>query len=136
MAFKKPSINRVKSTMESLQIYLRAERKFGKSTLFRDIVLEKFKDAEQGLLIKVGNEDGTSLLDELNQTDVQTFEEFLELINWIIKEKGREHNIKLIGIDVVDELIPMVEDYTIKLSRKETGKPCKTILEAYGGLNF
>ena len=31
MAFKKPSINRVKSTMESLQIYLRAERKFGKS---------------------------------------------------------------------------------------------------------
>ena len=38
MAFKKPKINKVKSTMESLQIYLRAERKFGKTTLFRDII--------------------------------------------------------------------------------------------------
>lgn len=133
MAFKKPSINKVKTTMESLQIYLRAERKFGKSTLFRDIVLEKFGDAQCGMLIKVGNEDGTALLDELNVTDVQTFEEFMELIKWVISEKGKEHNIKLIGVDVIDELIPLVEDYVLKLSRKETGKPCKTILEAYGG---
>ena len=39
----------------------------------------------------------------------------------------------MIGIDVVDELIPLVEEYVVKLSRKETGKPCKSILEAYGG---
>lgn len=133
MAFKKPRINKVKSTMESLQIYLRAERKFGKTTLFRDIILEKFGSPEYGMLVKIGNEDGTSLLDELNETDVQTFQEFIELINWLISEKNKEHNIKMIGIDVVDELIPLVEDYVVKLSRKETGKPCKTILEAYGG---
>lgn len=134
MAFKKPTINKVKTTMESLQIYLRAERKFGKTTLFRDLILEKFGDPNYGMLVKIGNEDGTSLLDELNQTDVQSFPEFLELINWVIKEKNKEHNIKIIGIDVVDELIPLVEDYVVKLSRKETGKPCKSILEAYGGL--
>lgn len=133
MAFKKPRINKVKSTMESLQIYLRAERKFGKTTLFRDIILEKFGDPEYGMLIKIGNEDGTSLLDELNETDVETFQEFVELINWLIEEKNKEHKIKIVGIDVVDELIPLVEDYVVKLSRKETGKPCKTILEAYGG---
>ena len=85
------------------------------------------------MLVKIGNEDGTSLLDELNETDVQSFPEFLELINWVIKEKNKEHNIKIIGIDVVDELIPLVEEYVVKLSRKETGKPCKSILEAYGG---
>ena len=133
MAFKKPTINKVKTTMESLQIYLRAERKFGKTTLFRDLILEKFGDPNYGMLVKIGNEDGTSLLDELNQTDVQSFQEFLELINWVIKEKNKEHNIKIIGIDVVDELIPLVEEYVVKLSRKETGKPCKSILEAYGG---
>ena len=119
MAFKKPTINKVKTTMESLQIYLRAERKFGKTTLFRDLILEKFGDPNYGMLVKIGNEDGTSLLDELNQTDVQSFQEFLELINWVIKEKNKEHNIKIIGIDVVDELIPLVEEYVVKLSRKE-----------------
>ena len=133
MAFKKPQINKVKSTMESLQIYLRAERKFGKTTLFRDIILEKFGSPEYGVLIKIGNEDGTSLLDEINETNVETFPEFVELINWIITEKNKEHKIKMVGVDVVDELIPLVEDYVVKLSRKETGKPCKSILEAYGG---
>lgn len=133
MAFKKPQINKVKSTMESLQIYLRAERKFGKTTLFRDIILEKFGSPEYGVLIKIGNEDGTSLLDEINETNVETFPEFVELINWVITEKNKEHKIKMVGVDVVDELIPLVEDYVVKLSRKETGKPCKTILEAYGG---
>ena len=133
MAFKKPQINKVKSTMESLQIYLRAERKFGKTTLFRDIILEKFGSPEYGVLIKIGNEDGTSLLDEINETNVETFPEFVELINWVIREKNKEHKIKMVGVDVVDELIPLVEDYVVKLSRKETGKPCKSILEAYGG---
>lgn len=133
MAFKKPQINKVKSTMESLQIYLRAERKFGKTTLFRDIILEKFGSPEYGVLIKIGNEDGTSLLDEINETNVETFPEFVELINWVITEKNKEHKIKMVCVDVVDELIPLVEDYVVKLSRKETGKPCKTILEAYGG---
>ena len=133
MAFKKPQINKVKSTMESLQIYLRAERKFGRRTLFRDIILEKFGSPEYGVLIKIGNEDGTSLLDEINETNVETFPEFVELINWIITEKNKEHKIKMVGVDVVDELIPLVEDYVVKLSRKETGKPCKSILEAYGG---
>ena len=133
MAFKKPQINKVKSTMERLQIYLRAERKFGKTTLFRDIILEKFGSPEYGVLIKIGNEDGTSLLDEINETNVETFPEFVELINWIITEKNKEHKIKMVGVDVVDELIPLVEDYVVKLSRKETGKPCKSILEAYGG---
>ena len=133
MVFKKPKINKVKTTIESLQIYLRAERKFGKTTLFRDLILEKFGDPNYGMLVKIGNEDGTSLLDELNETDVQSFPEFLGLINWVITEKNKEHNIKMIGIDVVDELIPLVEEYVVKLSRKETGKPCKSILEAYGG---
>ncbi len=133
MAFKKPQINKVKSTMESLQIYLRAERKFGKTTLFRDIILEKFGSPEYGVLIKIGNEDGTSLLDEINETNIETFPEFVELINWIITEKNKEHKIKMVGVDVVDELIPLVENYVVKLSRKETGKPCKSILEAYGG---
>lgn len=131
--FKKPSVNKIKTTMESLQIYLRAEKKFGKSTLFRDIVLEKFGNPENGLLIGVGDEAGYTLLDELNATQVESAEEFVGLINWLIKEKGNEHDIKIIGVDVVDELFPLFERYMCKLSIKETGKPCKSINQAFGG---
>lgn len=135
MAFRKPQVKQIATNIEALQIYLRAERKFGKTTLFRDMVLEKFGDPECGMLVKAGFEDGDALLDEINSTDVQTFEEFLELIDWVITEQGKEHKIKMIGVDVVDELIPLVEAYTVKLARKETGKPVKSILEAFGGYN-
>lgn len=135
MAFRRPQIKQITTNIESLQIYLRAERKFGKTTLFRDIVLQKFGNPESGMLVKVGFEDGDALLDEINSTDIQTFEEFLEMIDWVVTQKGKEHDIKMIGVDVIDELIPLVEDYTVKLARRETGKPIKSILEAFGGYN-
>ncbi|WP_294402548.1 AAA family ATPase [uncultured Clostridium sp.] len=131
--FKKPQINRIKTTMGSLQIYLRAEKKFGKSTLFRDIILEKFGSPEHGLLIGIGDEAGYTLLDELNATQVESAEEFISLINWILTEKGNEHEIKMIAVDVVDELFPLFEKYICKLSAKETGKACKSINSAFGG---
>ena len=136
MAFVKPQINIIKPNIKNVSIYLRSVKKFGKSTLFRDVIMEKYGDPTYGLLVEVGMEHGANLLDNINTTHIESYKDLMELKKWLIEEKGREHNIKLIGIDVVDELIPMVEDYTIKLSRKETGKPCKTILEAYGGLNF
>ena len=135
MAFKKPTLNTIKTNIEALQIYLRAERKFGKTTLFRDLVLERFGDPLCGALIKVGFEDGDGLLDMLNSVDVQTYEEFLELVDWLIQEKGKEHNIQMIGVDVVDELIPLVEAYIVRMARKEEGKPIKSILQVDGGYN-
>ena len=41
MAFKKPQVTKVKTDIQSLSIYLRSVKKFGKTTLFRDIILEK-----------------------------------------------------------------------------------------------
>ena len=135
MAAKRPTLNTIKTNIEQLQIYLRAERKFGKTTLFRDLVLERFGDPLCGALIKVGFEDGDGLLDMLNSVDVQTYEEFLELVDWLIEQRGKEHNIQMIGVDVVDELIPLVESYIVKVARKEEGKPLKSILQVDGGYN-
>ena len=36
MAFRKPTLNKTKTDIQSLTIYLRSVKKWGKSTLFRD----------------------------------------------------------------------------------------------------
>lgn len=133
MAFKKPQITTVRTDIQSLSIYLRSVKKFGKSTLFRDIVLEKFGDASRGLLVGVGAEVGYRILDNLNATQVEEWEDLEDLKEWLIEEKGKEHNIEMVAFDVIDELIPMAEDEIIALSRRETGKPCKSFNAAFGG---
>lgn len=133
MAFKKPQVTKVKTDIQSLSIYLRSVKKFGKTTLFRDLVLEKFGDPERGLLVGVGAEVGYSILDNLNATQIEDWDDAEELKDWLIEEKGKEHNIEMVAYDVVGELIPMAEDEIIRLSTKETGKVCKSFNAAFGG---
>lgn len=134
MAWKKPMINKTKTDIQSALIYFRATKKFGKTTLFRDVVLEKFNgDASKGLLIGIGYEQGYTLLDNLNVTQTESWADMEDLKKWLIKEKGSEHNVELLGFDVVGEMLPFAEQEVIRLSKKETGKSCKTFNQAFGG---
>ena len=40
--FKKPSVNKTVNSLNKLKLYIRAINKFGKTTLFRDMVLEEY----------------------------------------------------------------------------------------------
>ena len=51
MAFMKPVVNTISADITNLSIYLRSTKKFGKTTLFRDVVLEKYGDPSCGLLV-------------------------------------------------------------------------------------
>lgn len=133
MAFKRPVVNKIVTDIKNLTIYIRTLKKFGKSTLFRDTVLEKYGDPERGLLVGLGAEVGYNLLDDLNRTHIETWAELNELKKWLIEQKGREHNIELIAFDVVDELMPIIEKEVIRQSVIDTKKPCKSINAAYGG---
>lgn len=133
MAFKKPQVTKVKTDIQSLSIYLRSVKKFGKTTLFRDTVLEKFGDPEKGLLIGIGAENGYSILDNLNATQAENWSDMDEIKEWLISEKGKEHDVCMVGFDVIDELIPMAEEEIIRLSKVETGKACKQFNAAFGG---
>lgn len=133
MAFKKPQVTKVKTDIQSLSIYLRSVKKFGKTTLFRDVVLEKFGDAEKGMLVGCGAEVGYSILDNLNATQIETWKDAEELKEWLIEKKGKEHDIQMVAFDVVGELMPMAEDEIMRLSTRETGKVCKTFNSAFGG---
>jgi hypothetical protein len=133
MAFKKPAVNKIVTDIKNLTIYIRTLKKFGKSTLFRDVVLEKYGDPERGLLVGLGAEIGYNLLDDLNCTHVETYADLMELKKWLINQKGKEHNIELVAFDVVDELMPIIEKEVIRLSVIDTKKSCKSINAAYGG---
>ena len=66
MAFKKPQVNKIIADISNISIYLRSTKKFGKTTLFRDVIMTKYGDPERGLLIACGNEQGYTMLDNLN----------------------------------------------------------------------
>lgn len=134
MAWSKPTINRISTDIKNLTIYLRTIKKWGKSTLFRDVILEKYGDPSYGLSVSCGKEKGEKLLDNLNRTRIQTYKDALELKEWLIKTKGDEHNIEIISFDTVDELVPIFEAETIRISNIENPKKkIKTINAAMGG---
>lgn len=134
MAFTKPSVNKIVVDIKDITIYLRSIKKFGKSTLFRDTIIAKYGDAEKGLLLQCGKEKGTKMLDNVNTTRIKTYKDAIEFRDWLISTKGTEHDIQIICFDTVDELVPIFEEQTIKISNTENpNKKTKTINGAMGG---
>ncbi len=104
------------------------------TSLFRDTVIEKYKDPEKGLLICCGHETGATMLDDINVAEVATWAELKELVDWLIDEKGKEHDIQIVAFDTADELVLMADDETIRLSNRENPqKRVKSIKAAFGG---
>ena len=134
MAWNKPTINTIKPDIKNLSIYLRSTKKFGKTTLFRDVVLAKYNDPSRGLLVGCGNEVGYKMLDNINTTQVTSYKDLVELKEWLISTKGKEHNIEMIAFDTGDELALLADQQTIKISNMENPtKKVKSIKAAMGG---
>lgn len=140
MGFK---INRIKADLGSYPHYmLLGNRKIGKTTFFRDLVKEKYGDASKGLLISCGAENGYHALDDLQVEEAKVFNQeydeetdsrgFTQIIDDVV-ENNKEYGIKLVAIDTLDCLYDIAAQEAIRLSRKETGKPCKSINDAFGG---
>lgn len=145
-----PVINKISTDIKDLTIYLRSIKKFGKSTLFRDVIIAKYGDPQNGLLAQCGKEKGAKLLDNINSTQIRNYEDVLELKEYLVNkrlferdEKGKiikgkyiptDHNIKIVCFDTVDELVPFFENETIRISNQENPtKKIKTINAAMGG---
>lgn len=134
MAFQKPKINTIKADIKNATIYLRSTKKFGKTTLFRDVIIEKYGDPSRGLLVGCGNEIGYTFLDNINATQVKSYKDLVELKEWLINEKGKEHNIEIVAFDTGDELALIADAETIRLSNVENpNKKVKSIKAAFGG---
>ena len=137
MAFVKPTIHKIEADIKNAYIYLRAVRKWGKTTTWKNIILQKYNgDASRGLLIEVGNEHGTTMLDNINVTHVSSYKDLIQLRDWLVSEKGKEHNIEMLCFDVVDELQDIFDREIIRLNNIENPtKPSKSIKSCFGGYN-
>lgn len=132
--FVKPTINKIQADIAQLSIYLRSTKKFGKTTLFRDLILAKYGDPSYGLLVGCGAEIGYKMLDNLNTTQVSSWKDLIELKKWLIEGKGTEHNIKIIAFDTGDQLVLLADKETIRQSNIENpNKPTKSIKGAFSG---
>ena len=143
MAFK---MNTVKCDFGSYQApyLILSPRKFGKTTWWRNFVVEAWGDASKGLLISCGTESGFHALDNLQveealEWDAEYDEEtdhrgLVQIIDDLI-DNNKEYGIKGVCFDTFDTLYDIAAAETLRICRKETGKNCKSLLEAWGGYN-
>lgn len=134
MAFVKPTVKTIKPDLKNVSIYIRSVKKFGKSTLFRDVIMEKYGDPTYGCLAEIGMEHGDELLDNLNTLHLDTYKDLIEFQKWLIEGKGTEHHIEIVGFDVADELVPIFDKETIRQHNIENPqKTVKSVKAAMGG---
>lgn len=134
MAFNKPTVKTIQPDLKNVSIYIRSVKKFGKSTLFRDVIMEKYGDPTYGCLAEIGMEHGDELLDNLNTLHLDTYKDLVEFQKWLIEGKGTEHHIQIVGFDVADELVPLFDKETIRQHNIENPqKTVKSVKAAMGG---
>ena len=95
MAFVKPTVQRSAVEINKITGFIMGVRKFGKTTLWANMINAKFGDPEKGLLVSCGMEHGTNMIDNINTTHIDTFKDALELQKWLLSEKGKEHEKKI-----------------------------------------
>lgn len=134
MAFVKPTVKRSATDISKVTGFVMGVRKFGKTTLWADMIQEKFGDPTKGLLVSCGMEHGTNMIDNINTTHINTYKEMDELKQWLIKEKGNEHEIAMVCFDSAEELFGIFEKEIIRRSNIESPKrQVKSIKAAFGG---
>lgn len=137
-------INRVKKDLRSYPHYIiMGTPKVGKTTLFRDLVLENYPEhPEKGLLISFGMEDGYKALDDLNYEEAHDWDAleddegnrgFIQICDELIKLRGTEDQIELVGLDTLDELVEVATKQVYEEHRDITGKYPKSLNDSLGG---
>lgn len=135
--------NEVILGFEDYCFLLRGEPKSGKSSLYADLIKEFYHDTSKGLLIPF--EKGYSAINDINvfpitilpKTKIDGVEKdgwdvFVSLVNELIETKDT-NGIKMVCIDTVDEFMKVAIEKVKRLSVIETGKPCKSINDAFSG---
>ena len=142
MAFK---MNQISCDLASYPYYmLLSPRKFGKTTWWRNLVVAAWGNASKGLLISCGTESGFHHLDNLQVEEALTWDDdydeetghrgLVQIVDDLI-ENNVDYGIKGVCFDTFDTLFDIATDEVMRESRRETGKSCKSINDAFGGYN-
>jgi len=129
MKYKK---NTIKVSIDNFRHYWRGIPKIGKTTLFRDLVIEAFGKSEAGFLISPGNETGFRAIDNLYAHETPTWDDFIETVDDLVENKS-DNEFRIIAIDTVDELVSIASDKVLKIHFQRKGEKCHTLNSALGG---
>ena len=129
----KPTLQRSVTEINKITGFIMGVRKFGKTSLWADMINAKFGNPEKGLLVSCGMEHGTNMIDNIFTTHANTWKDLVEVKDWLIKEKGKEHDVEMVCFDSAEEFFGIAESEVIRLSILENGKKIKSIKAAYGG---
>lgn len=139
MAFKK---NVVKADLRSYPPYLiMGEKKIGKTSLFRNLVLFNFKSYDKGLLISFLDEEGYHALSEIqveriNKWDMETDENdergMVQLVDDLIENKS-SHGIEMIAFDTLDKMVEVATQEVFEIHRRLKGSYPESLNGALGG---
>lgn len=113
--------NEVSVDLAHYRHYWRAPKKWGKTTLFANLILELYGNMEKGLLISCGNERGYSALDGLVYVDCPEWGPLMELTDELIENKN-DNEFAILGFDTVDELVAMAQREVIRLDFRKSGE--------------
>lgn len=112
--------NEVKVSLENYRHYIRAPKKFGKTTLFANIVKTLYGNLDGGILLSCGNERGFKAIEGLIVADCPTWGDLMAVVNELIETK-EENGFKLVCFDTVDEFVSIAQAEVIRLDAKKSG---------------
>lgn len=124
--------NKVKCDIGSYIHLIRGVRKSGKTTLFRDLLLEEYGSTDYGCQIAIGNETGADALDELISVPAEDWATLMEIKEDLIENRS-EREFKLICLDTVDELVKIAIAEIMRQHKKIKGTAAESLNAAFGG---
>lgn len=124
--------NEVKCDLGSYIHLIRGVRKVGKSTLYRDLLIEQYGSTDYGLHISVGNETGADALDGLITIQAENWATLIEIKDDLIENK-EDNQFKLVCLDTVDELVKLATEEVMRIHKKLKGQPAESLNQALNG---
>lgn len=138
MAIKR---NKVKVDLTSYSHYiLMGEAKIGKTTTVYELAKQEYS-LDEMLLISCGNEQGYKALPDIQYEEVLKFNKkedsegnrgFVQVVDDLVKNY-KELGIKMVVIDTLDTLFDIGIEHVMEESRRQTGKPSKSLNDCFGG---
>ena len=128
----KYQLNTIKVALENYKHLLRGQIKLGKTTLYRDIILEAYGSPEYGLLISPSNETGFRAIDNLYGIEAPTWTSFVDIIDDLVENKS-ENKFKIVCIDTTDALVEVATEKVLQIHFQRKGERAVSLNQALGG---
>jgi hypothetical protein len=128
----KYEVNEIKIDLASYRHYMRGIPKIGKTTFFRDFIMELYGDPKYGLLISLGQESGFKALSKITKWQCLDWASFVEVVDDLVEDKeGNE--FRFVCLDTVDRVFEIAEKRVLEIHKSIKGEAAYSIDSALGG---